>query len=68
MIEPAKKNDWRLGAIIGLAIGVSMVVSKGVEKSLGPELGEWGAFGVSLIAAALAAGIVGLLAQHFIRK
>jgi hypothetical protein len=68
MSETPRKYNWPFGALIGLAIGVAMVSSKAVEKMLGPEIGEWGAFGVSLIAAAFVAACVGVLFQSNYRQ
>ena len=62
------RQDWRLGAAIGLGIVVAMWSSKFAEKSLTPHLGEWGAFGVSLLVALVAAGMVGLVATVWFRK
>lgn len=58
---PPRKNDWRVGALIGTAIGVAMMAVKLTEKLLGPHLGEWPAFGIGLVIAALLAMILGLL-------
>jgi hypothetical protein len=71
MDEPQQQNprqNWRLGAAIGLGIVVAMWSSKFAEKSLTPSLGEWGAFGVSLLLALVAAGAIGLGATVLFRK
>ena len=62
------RQNWRLGAAIGLGIVAAMWSSKFAEKSLTPHLGEWGAFGVSLLAALVVAGVIGLVATVLFRK
>lgn len=58
--ETTPRIDRRGGLSIGIGIGVGLITSKSVEKLLADSLGEWGAYGVAIIAAGLAAGIVAL--------
>ena len=61
-INPTNSRvDRRPGLAIGLGIGLALIASKSVEKLLASSLGEWGAFGVAILAAGLVAGIVAMV-------
>ena len=64
----SSRVDRRPGLSFGIGIGVALITSKSVEKLLTNSLGEWGAFGVALIAAGLAAGIVALLVYAVMKQ
>lgn len=61
-------STWQLCMTCGLAIGTAMGITRVVEKALAPKVGEWGAFGVGVIAAAVGAAIVGLILTALFRK
>ncbi len=57
------KQNWRRGVVFGVTIALCLVVTKAVEKALTLQLGDWGAFGVSLLVLVVVAGVVGMIAQ-----
>ncbi|HUQ67913.1 MAG TPA: hypothetical protein VM165_00230 [Planctomycetaceae bacterium] len=66
-LQPEPTAVWRLCMVVGLAVGSAMGITRVVEKALAPQVGEWGAFGVSVIAAAAGAAIVSLIAYALTR-
>lgn len=59
--EQRPSRDRRPGLASALAIATALITGKGVEKFLAPSLGEWPAFGVSLLAATVGAAVVALI-------
>ena len=59
-------RNRRLGLVLGLGVGAGVVACKGVEKLLSPNLGEWAAFGVGLLAAVVIAPAVGLVSARLL--
>jgi hypothetical protein len=60
--------NWRFGLAVGLAIGVGMATSRGVETALEPNLGHLGALLMSFVAAVLVGGLVALLASWLLGR
>jgi hypothetical protein len=63
---PPSRN-WSLPVSMGLAIGAAIGVAHGVQTNFEPTLGSWGAFGVSLVAAAAIGAAVSLVV-HWLMK
>ncbi len=61
MTEPIRTNDWRFVLSIAAGVGLALPVASIVERALQPALGSWGAFLLSVLAAALTGGLVGLV-------
>jgi hypothetical protein len=53
-------RDWRFPLSIGLAIGVALPTTRGVQSALEPGLGFGAAFAISLVAAGLVGAIAAL--------
>lgn len=66
--EQKRNPDMRAVFAIGLGVGSAIGVSRVVEKALTPHLGDWGAFGIGVVAAAVAAAVVGLVVYALTRK
>ena len=58
--KTAPAVGWPQYAVIGLAVGFSLPISRAVAVNLEPALGPWLAFLVSLAAAAAVGGLVGV--------
>jgi hypothetical protein len=72
MADPPERTpraiDWRFALTIGLSIGAALPTSRGVERALEPTLGYWGAFLVSIGAAAVVAGLVAVAVPWLLRR
>jgi hypothetical protein len=63
-----KARNWREPMATGLAIGIGLAVARQVQEVLTPRLGLGGAALVSVLAAGLVGGAVGLLTVLLVRK
>lgn len=66
--QQRQSPDLRSSLAIGLGIGSALGITKVVEKALAPQVGEWGAFAVGVVAAAVGAGVVGLVVYALVRR
>ena len=64
--RPRFTVELRFFVVIGLGVGAGMVACRGAEKLLAPRLGDWGSFGVGLLAGVVVAAVVSLLVSHVV--
>jgi hypothetical protein len=69
--SPEKKppvHDWRFALTVGISIGFGMSLSRGVMQALESGIGHWGAFLVSVVAAAVGGGLAALLTHWLLHR
>jgi hypothetical protein len=60
-------RDWRFPLTIGLSIGLALPTAQAVQKNLESDLGYWGAFALSIAAAAVVGGLGALVLSWIIK-